>query len=89
MRTSNGATLQGDRVLTIPTSVMDVRLKKTWGVLRVGELVRPKPDIGLNRIGELVTCAHQRTFKRNATGVALQTNPRGDDDLRVTPAHFP
>ena len=29
MRTSNGATLQGDRVLTIPTSVMDVRLKKT------------------------------------------------------------
>ena len=29
MRTSNGATLQGDRVLTLPTSVMDVRLKKT------------------------------------------------------------
>ena len=34
MRTSNGATLQGDRVLTIPTSVMDVRLEKTTCHLR-------------------------------------------------------
>ena len=64
MRTSNGATLQGDRVLTIPTSVMDVRLKKThryrWdsiGLKHAGaDPARPPrrastPSVGLGGVG--------------------------------------